>query len=61
LKTGKKVSIKKLISGNKLNLKMIFKRYYNTWYSVYIPAAAIRDLTGNNMAKVYTFKFKTRR
>lgn len=61
LKTGKKVSIKKLISGNKLNLKMIFKRYYNTWYSVYIPAAAISDLTGNNMAKVYTFKFKTRR
>jgi hypothetical protein len=59
LKTGKYVSIIKWISGNTLNIKMTLKRYRLTLYSIYIPASAIKDQTGHNLAKGYTFKFKT--
>lgn len=59
LRTGKKVTITKTISGNTLKIKMNLRRSsYNT-YQVYIPASAIKDLAGNNLVKFYSFKFKT--
>ncbi|MBZ2165935.1 Ig-like domain-containing protein [Methanobacterium spitsbergense] len=30
-----------------------------TWYSVTIPIAAIKDLSGNNLLATYNFRFKT--
>ena len=59
MKTGKVAAISKNISGNALTLKMNLRRYGYTWYQVYIPASAIKDAAGNNLAKSYVFKFKT--
>ncbi|WP_424354491.1 chitobiase/beta-hexosaminidase C-terminal domain-containing protein [Methanobacterium sp. MBAC-LM] len=59
MKTGKVAAISKSISGNTLTLKMNLRRYGYTWYQVYIPASAIKDAAGNNLAKGYVFKFKT--
>jgi hypothetical protein len=59
MKTGKVAAISKSISGNTLTLKMNLRRYGYTWYQVYIPASAIKDAAGNNLAKSYVFKFKT--
>ena len=61
LRTGKIVGITKSISGNILNIKMTSKRSSYTTYQVYIPASALKDLAGNNLAKGYTFKFRTGR
>lgn len=61
LKTGKTVSIYKLISGNTLYIKMTLKRYAYHCYQVYIPASAVKDSAGNNLAARYTFWFKTGR
>ena len=58
LKTGKKVSITKSISGNKLTIKTTSNRAHKTTYQVYIPASALKDSAGNNAAK-YSFTFKT--
>ena len=60
LKTGKKVRISKSISGNIMYLKTS-KRSAYTWYQIYIPASAIKDSAGNNLAAGYSFKFKTGR
>ena len=57
LKTGKKISISKWIKGNMLYIKTS-KRSAYTWYQVYIPASAVKDIAGNK-AKGYTWKFKT--
>ncbi|MCZ3365336.1 MULTISPECIES: PKD domain-containing protein [Methanobacterium] len=59
LKTGKKVALSKVIKNNVLYLKT-GKRSANTWYQIYIPAAAIKDAAGNNGIR-YTWKFKTGR
>ena len=59
LSKGKIVSIKTWISGNTLKIKMVFKRYPYNKYAIYIPASALKDLVGNNMAKGLTLKFKT--
>lgn len=59
MKTGKTAIISKSIKGNTLYIKMSSKRYAYTWYQVYIPKAAIKDSFNNNLAAVYTFKFKT--
>ena len=59
LRTGKIAAISKSISGNTLTLKMSLRRYAYNWYQVYIPASAVKDNAGNNLAKGYTFKFKT--
>lgn len=61
LRTGKVAVISKSVSGNTLTLKMSLRRYAYNWYQVYIPASAVKDSTGNNLAKAYTFKFKTGR
>jgi len=58
LTTGKYVTITKSISGNTLSIKTSEKSA-NTWYTVTIPRAAIKDNTGNNLTANYTFKFKT--
>lgn len=60
LRTGKKVSISKWISGNILYIKT-GKRSAYTWYQVYIPSYAIKDRAGNNLASRYSFTFKTGR
>ena len=59
MRTGKVAAISKSISGNTLTLKMSLRRYAYNWYQVYIPASAIKDAAGNNLAKSYVFKFKT--
>lgn len=59
LKTGKTVAVSKWISGNHLYIQMNLRRYAYNWYQVYIPASAVKDSLGNNLAKAYTFKFKT--
>ena len=59
MNTGQKVFITKSISGNTFSIKMTYKRYPYNWYQVYIPAKAIKDYAGNNLATGYTFKFKT--
>jgi hypothetical protein len=59
LKTGKRVSIKKWISGNTLYIKMIYPRYTRSWYQIYIPKSAVKDYAGNK-ASGYILNFKTR-
>ena len=59
MNTGQKVFIGKSISGNTLSIKMTYKRYPSKWYQVYIPAKAVKDSAGNNLAAGYIFKFKT--
>ncbi len=60
-KYGKPVSISKSISGNTLYIKTKYKKSRYSYYTVYIPASAIKDSAGNNLAAGYTFKFKTGR
>ena len=57
-KYGKVKITKKWISGNYLYIKTK-KRISKKYYTVYIPVSAIKDYTGNNLIKHYTFKFKT--
>ena len=59
LSTGKIVTITRWISGNTLTIKMTKKRMHGNTYEVYIPKAAVKDRTGNNLAAAYTFKFQT--
>jgi autotransporter family porin len=58
-KYGHKVAITKWISGNTLYIKTNSKRLSYSYYTVYIPSSAVKDNAGNNLAKSYTFKFKT--
>ena len=57
--TGLIVNITKSISGNTLTIQMTKSRLHGNTYQVYIPAGAIKDKAGNNLATTYTFKFKT--
>lgn len=60
LTTGKIVSLaSKTISGSVLTLKMTSSRLSKNNYVVYIPAGAIKDLAGNNLAISYSIQFKT--
>ena len=59
LNTSKIVPITKTISLNTLTIKQSLNRLYNDNYQVYIPAGAIKDGYGNNLATAYTFKFTT--
>jgi hypothetical protein len=58
LTTGQTVTTTKTITGNILNINHTTLSA-NTWYQVIIPAAAIKDIAGNNLATTYTFKFET--
>ena len=57
-KYGHALSISKSISGNTLYIQTS-KRLSNSYYTVYIPSAAITNYAGNNLIATYTFKFKT--
>ena len=57
-KHGKKVKISKSISGKYLYIKTA-KKSSQSYYTVYIPASAVKDYASNKLAKYYTFKFKT--
>ncbi|MGB9978601.1 Ig-like domain-containing protein, partial [Methanobacterium sp.] len=57
-KYGNKVSISKSIYGNYLYIKT-YKRASYSYYTVYIPYSAVKDYANNNLAKYYTFMFKT--
>ncbi|HEX3014697.1 MAG TPA: Ig-like domain-containing protein, partial [Methanobacterium sp.] len=59
-KYGHAVSISKSISGNTIYIKTS-KRGSYSYYTVYIPSAAVKDYAGNKLAKGYSFKFKTGR
>jgi FOG: PKD repeat len=59
LKSGQKCKATIWISGNHIYISTNSKKAALTWYQVYIPAAAIKDSAGNNLAAAYTFKFKT--
>lgn len=60
LSTGKICAIAtKTISGKILTLKMKYNRLKNCLYKVYIPASAVKDVTGYNLAKSYSFTFRT--
>ena len=59
MKTGQKCKVSIKISGNHIYISTNSKKAALTWYQVYIPASAIKDAAGNNLAKAYTFKFKT--
>ena len=59
LKTGAKCKITAWVSGNHLYVKTNSKRAAYTSYQVYIPASAVKDSAGNNLAAGYTFRFKT--
>ena len=56
---GQTVSIRKWISGNTLYIKHNKKRTRYSYYTVYIPASAIKDYAGNKLTTTYVFKFKT--
>jgi hypothetical protein len=59
-KYGKNVKIaKKWISRNVLYVKTKYKRSSYSYYTVYIPKAAVKDYANNNLASGYIFKFKT--
>ena len=59
LSTGTVVSIAKSISGNTLTIKQTYSRLSKNRYQVYIPAGAVKDAAGNNLATVYTYTFTT--
>ena len=57
--SGVKVAMTKTISANTLTIKQTTSRLYNTPYQVYIPAGAIKDMTGNKLTNAYTYTFTT--
>lgn len=57
--SGAIVAFTKSISGNTLTIQQTTVRKNNTLYQVYIPAGAIRDAAGNNLAAAYTYTFTT--
>ncbi len=59
INTGKIVNITKSISGNTLSIKMTLNRYAYNQYQVYIPASAVQDSAGNNLASAYVLTFRT--
>ncbi|MDO9045662.1 MAG: Ig-like domain-containing protein [Methanobacteriaceae archaeon] len=61
LKTGKKVSIRKWISGRTLYIKTTSKRSAYRWYLIYVPYKAVKDYAGNNLPTSRIIKFKTGR
>lgn len=56
--TGKLVTIKKSVSGNKLTIKMVRSRLSLNNYQIYIPTGAFKDAAGNKNSK-YLSTFKT--
>lgn len=59
-KSNVKVSVKMAISGNYLKISHSSALKYNTYYVLTIPAKAIKDKAGNQLAKSFTVRFKTK-
>lgn len=59
LKTGKVTAITKKILNNSLYIISRDGRTANTWYRIFIPAGSVKDLAGNEIKTLYTFKFKS--
>ena len=59
INTGVIIGITTKISGNALIITTNLNRLANDTYQVYIPAASITDIAGNNLQATYTFKFKS--
>lgn len=60
LVSGNLVSIaSKTISGNTLTIKQTNPRINNTTYQVCIPAGAVKDSAGSNLAAAYSYSFTT--
>lgn len=60
LTTGKTVSIgSKTINGSSLTIVQASSRLSKNTYQVYIPAGAVKDAAGNNLATAYTYNFQT--
>ncbi len=57
ISTGTYLTLNSSISGNTINLR-VNNRKINTWYSLTIPAKAVKDRAGNYLLANYTFKFK---
>ncbi|MTK64581.1 MAG: M6 family metalloprotease domain-containing protein, partial [Methanobacterium sp.] len=55
--TGKYLTLNASVSGNTISLK-VNNRKINTWYSLTIPAKAVKDRSGNYLLANYTIKFK---
>ena len=55
----KKVGFTYEISGKFLKISPKEALKYNTFYTVTIPASAIKDAAGNNFAKTFSFNFVT--
>ena len=60
-KYGQTCKITKWASGNHIYIKTNSKRSSYSYYTVYIPASAVKDYASNNLVEGYTFKFKTGR
>ena len=58
-KYGQTCKITKWTSGNHIFIKTNSKRSSYSYYTVYIPASAVKDYAGNNLVESYVFKFKT--
>lgn len=58
-KNGKNVEISKEIEGNVLRLKASKPLELNTEYLVEIPMTSVKDSSGNNLDKDYSFRFTT--
>ncbi|WP_180371642.1 Ig-like domain-containing protein, partial [Neomoorella thermoacetica] len=56
---GNAVAVNTSIEGNILNVKPSTSLAYNTKYTVAIPAGAVKDAAGNNLAQAYVFSFTT--
>ena len=58
-KYGQTCKITKWTSGNHIYIKTNNKRSSYSYYTVYIPASAVKDYAGNNLVEGYILKFKT--
>jgi methionine-rich copper-binding protein CopC len=59
--SNKEVKTSKSIIGNRLIIKPLIQMKFGIQYTVSVPGLAIRDLSGNERAVSYSFKFTTQR
>ncbi|WP_048650803.1 chitobiase/beta-hexosaminidase C-terminal domain-containing protein [Methanobacterium lacus] len=57
ISTGTYLTLNSSVTGNTINLR-VNHRKINTWYSLTIPAKAVKDRAGNYLLANYTVKFK---
>lgn len=57
--SGNAVAVTKSIAGKVLTIRPNADLAYSTKYTVTIPAGAVKDVAGNELAKAYVFSFTT--